>query len=191
MGMALEAAAAEPISAAFGSCCSFVIDRLEGGGALVNDAGGITRFGVSSKAHPDVDVLNLTRLGAFAIYHARYWLVLQADKLPRGLDLAVYDASVNMGTATAVRMLQRVLRVEADGIMGPETLAAVRAFRPQSELRARYHELRLRSYEAIVEHNPARQPDLFGWRCRVMRIADEAGRVGGVPDPILFGSALA
>lgn len=169
-----------PISAAFGSASAFVIDRLEGGGSVVVDTGGATRWGISHRAHPDVDIERLTRLGALAIYHDRYWRVIQGDLLPRGLDLAVYDAAVNMGVPTSIRLLQRVLRIAEDGLMGPETLAAIHGYRPQSELRAAYNELRLRSYEAIAANKPATHAKfLFGWRMRVLRLADEAGRVGG------------
>lgn len=169
-----------PISAAFGSSAAFVMGRLEGGGAFVHDTGGDTRWGISKRAHPDVDIASLTRIGAMAIYHARYWRALQADKLPRGLDLCVYDAAVNMGVPMAVRLLQRVLRVADDGIMGPTTLAAARAYRPQSELRALVNEIRLRSYEDIAKARPETHSRyLYGWRMRVLRLADEAGRVGG------------
>ena len=169
-----------PISAAFGSCASFVIDRLEGGSALITDTGGETRWGISKRAHPDVDIAHLTRFGALAIYHDRYWRVIHGDLLPRGLDLAIYDLAVNQGPSQAVRTLQRVLRLAEDGIMGPLTLKAAKAYRPQSELRAQVNELRLRSYEAIAQTRPATHAKyLFGWRMRVMRVADEAGRVGG------------
>ena len=113
------------------------------------------------------------------IYHQRYWCAVQADRLPRGIDLCVFDIAVNMGCATAVKLLQRVLRVTEDGIMGPATIAAAKAFRPQSELRALVNEIRLRSYEDLAAKKPVYKPYLYGWRCRVMRLADEAGRIGG------------
>ena len=167
-----------PLSTRFAASCAFVIDRLEGGGALVVDAGGPTRWGISQRAHPDVDIERLARADAVALYHERYWRQVRADFLPPGLDLAVFDAAVNMGPAFAVKLLQRVLRVVDDGIPGPVTLATARVFVPQSELRALYNEIRLRSYEELVATKPVHRPSLYGWRCRVMRLADEAGRIG-------------
>lgn len=167
-------------SAAFGHCVTYVVDVCEGGDCLVNDTGGTTRWGISKRAHPDVDIVNLTREGAYRIYEERYWRQIGADKLPRGLDLLVFDAAVNMGCITAVRMLQKVLRVNEDGIMGPRTVNAVRAYVPQSELRALYNELRLRSYIELARSKPIYQQYLHGWSCRVMRLADEAGRIGGL-----------
>lgn len=167
------------ISAAFGSAVAFVIDRLEGGDRAVTDSGGLTRFGISRRSHPDVDVAALTRLEAVAIYHARYWLPIQGDRLPRGLDLLVFDAAVNLGRPWAVRLLQEVLRVDVDGLLGPETLAAARAFRPASELRVLYLERRERYYSDLAASKPVYKPYLYGWRCRLFRVADEAGRLGG------------
>ena len=44
--------------------------------------------------------------------------------MPPGLDLAVFDLAVHSGPLRAVRLLQAVLGVEADGIVGPVTLGA-------------------------------------------------------------------
>ena len=165
-------------SAAFGSCCTYVVDVCEGGETLVNDTGGLTRWGISKRAHPDVDVLTLSREGAYRIYEERYWRQIQAEKLPRGLDLLVFDAAVNMGPITAVKFLQKVLKLTDDGIMGQRTLAAMRAFRPQCELRALYNEARMRAYFDLVRSKPIYQQYLYPWSCRLFRVADEAGRVG-------------
>lgn len=172
-------ATAGTITAAFGSAVAFVIDRLEGGGVSVTDTGGLTRWGISKKAHPDVDVATLTRFEAIALYHVRYWNVIQGDKLPRGLDLLLFDAAVNMGSPQAVRLLQRVLRIAEDGVVGPDTLKACRAYRPSSELRALYNEIRERSYSDLAASKPVYKQHLYGWRCRLFRVADEAGRIGG------------
>jgi lysozyme family protein len=157
---------------------AFVIDRLEGGDSPVTDSGGPTRWGISQRAHPDVDVAHLTRADAEAIYRTSYWEAVTADLLPGGLALLVFDAAVNMGVRQAIGMLQRILRVPEDREIGPVTRAAARAFRPPSELRALYNELRLRTYEEIVATKPTYRSYLYGWRCRVMRLADEAGRWG-------------
>lgn len=167
------------ISAAFGASVAFVIDRLEGGDRQVTDTGGLTRFGISKRAHPRVDVETLTRLEAMAIYHASYWTPIKADCLPRGLDLLLFDAAVNLGPPPAVRLLQEVLGVGVDGIVGPETIAAVKTFRPGSELRARFNERRERYYSDLAASKPVYKPYLYGWRCRLFRVADEAGRLGG------------
>lgn len=163
----------------FGAAIAFVIDRLEGGGALVADTGGSTRWGISKNAHPDIDVEHLDRATAEGIYLDRYWNAVRASELPRGLALLVFDAAVNLGPPQAAKLLQRVLGLRDDGIVGPKTLAAADRFRPRSELRALFNEIRLRSYEELARTKPKFRPYLHGWRMRVMRVADEAGRWGG------------
>jgi lysozyme family protein len=166
-------------SLAFATCVSFVVDRLEGGDRLIEDSGGLTRWGVSQRAYPELDIWALTRADACALYHRDYWARMGADALPSGLDLQAFDAAVNMGVDQAARLLQRVLRLPEDGLIGPQTLAAAADFRPLGELRALYSEIRLRWYSDLVARRPVHMPSLYGWRMRVMRVADEAGARGG------------
>lgn len=91
-----------------------------------NDPGGLTKWGISQRAYPMLDIENLTRDEAEQIYRADYWNPCRCDELPAGLDLIVFDCAVNQGVRTATRCLQRALGVTDDGIIGPVTLAAVR-----------------------------------------------------------------
>lgn len=85
----------------FERCCNFVIDELEGGDSFVVDSGGATRYGISSRAHPNVDVRNLTRGGAESIYYKEYWQPCDCDTLAWPMDLVVFDTAVNQGPALA------------------------------------------------------------------------------------------
>lgn len=162
----------------FGPCVRFLIDRLEGGGARVTDSGGLTRWGISTRAYPNLDIENLSREGAEAIYARDYWAPVAADAMEPGLALLVFSAAVNAGARAAAIALQRVLGVAEDGKVGPGTLGAVATYRPRAELRAAYCEMQLREYEALVRRVPAYTKYHHGWRMRVMRAADEAGRLG-------------
>ena len=100
----------------------------EGGGTLTNDAldrGGKTRWGISSRAHPEVDIEHLTREGAAQIYRDTYWDTLQADALPDPVALVAFDYGVNSGTRRAAACLQRAAGARVDAIIGPNTLNAV------------------------------------------------------------------
>ena len=61
---------------------------------------------------------------------------VRADDLPSGLDHAVFDLAVNSGTARAARLLQRVLGVAEDGVIGPATLEAARRAAAPAAIRA-------------------------------------------------------
>ncbi len=117
-------------SSTFEDAVAFTIDVLEGGGQIVRDDGGVTRWGIAQKYHPDVDVELLTRQGAIAIYRAEYWDHLRCDDLPPWVRDVVFDMGVNPGQGHAVDMLQEELRVERDGVIGPDTLAAARRAAP-------------------------------------------------------------
>jgi lysozyme family protein len=173
--MADAAAGPNPVDA-FLEAVAFVIDRCEGGATLVDDTGGQTRYGISKRAHPDVDIEHLTRAQAEAIYRDRYWKPIKGEALPAPVALVLFDAAVNLGTQQAIRLLQRALRVEVDGVFGAKTQAAVRGYRDVVELVVLFSEIRARLYQEIVDSRPVYRPYLRGWRTRCFRVAVEAGR---------------
>jgi lysozyme family protein len=83
----------------------FVIS-IEGG--YVNDPkdpGGETKYGISKRAYPDVDIANLTAAEARQIYKRDYWDKCSCDDLPDGRDILVFDTAVNMGVGVAMNFL--------------------------------------------------------------------------------------
>lgn len=72
------------------------------GGYVENDAGkGPSNFGINAAAHPGVDIKNLTREQAVAIYKSDYWEPLGLGALEAPLAIAAFDTAVNMGTGRA------------------------------------------------------------------------------------------
>lgn len=65
------------------------------------DPGGETKWGVSKRAHPGLDIKNLTKEKAESIYEEEYWKRSRADKLPYPLSLVHFDTAVNSGINTA------------------------------------------------------------------------------------------
>jgi len=106
-------------------------DRLLGneGGYSNNaaDPGGETNWGISKRSYPNVDIKNLTREGAKAIYCADFWNRIHADQLHPAVAFQAFDFAVNSGIEEAVRALQRAVGVDADGHWGPITAAAEHA----------------------------------------------------------------
>lgn len=97
-------------------------------GGYVNDPkdpGGETKYGISKRAFPNEDIKRLTKDRAKALYRANYWDEIRGDDLPPAVAFQVFDAAVNHGVSWASRTLQRAVRVPVDGIIGPQTLAAV------------------------------------------------------------------
>lgn len=97
-------------------------DRLMGNeGGYVNnvrDPGGETNWGISKRSYPNVDIKNLTRDQAKEIYHMDFWIAC-GKSLDDGVMFQVFDAAVNHGMQTAIRMLQRAVGAADDGHWGP------------------------------------------------------------------------
>ena len=89
-----------------------------------NDSGGVTKYGISKKAYPDLDIPNLTIAQAMEIYRRDYWDRCKCDYIPDALSVAVFDFAVNSGVKTAIKKLQIALGVKADGIIGNQTVGA-------------------------------------------------------------------
>jgi len=100
-------------------------------GGLSNDPadpGGLTNFGISQKQYPALDIKNLTREDAVQIYQDDYWNKFQyRDITSQRVATKLFDAAVNMGPVRAVRLLQLAVNVQADGVLGVQTIAAVNA----------------------------------------------------------------
>lgn len=57
-----------------------------------------TKFGIAANTYPHIDIKNLTREQADAIYIRDYWAWAWGDAWPTGLDQVTYDATVNSGS---------------------------------------------------------------------------------------------
>lgn len=118
----------------FESAVSIIL-KHEGG--YVNDSrdpGGETKYGISKRAYPDLDIANLTRGDAAEIYRRDYWEPLKCGRMHSGLDLAVFDCGVNQGVGFAAKAIQRAVGATPDGVIGPLTLAAIRDTDPDRAL---------------------------------------------------------
>ena len=60
------------------------------------------------------------------IYRSGYWDKCHCDKLPSGVDYAVFDAAVNSGPGRSAKWLQAAVGAKQDGGIGPRTLAKVK-----------------------------------------------------------------
>lgn len=149
------------------TCLNWIL-KAEGG--LVddpNDIGGITKYGISQAAYPDLDIEALTIADARIIYERDYWLPCRCGDLPSGLDLVVLDSAVLMGVHASIIQLQRALKVKADGIIGPKTLTAATK-KGASALPALLTERMLYLTQARTWKHHGR-----GWTLRTMRLAQE------------------
>lgn len=147
----------------------------ETGGDLINgaphndpeDPGGFTKWGVSQRAWPNISVKDLTRPQAEALYYERYWLDPKINLLPPVVGIQVIDFGVTSGPDRAIRILQRTLKLKADGKIGNQTITAC----SDSEAARKLLIARLYFYRRL---NKSKYED--GWENRTASCALVAGR---------------
>ena len=168
-------------ASSFDYCFSVTIG-FEGG--YVNnpaDPGGETKYGISKRAYPNTDIANLTLDQAKAIYQSDYWSKAGCQFCVPALACLVFDAAVNNGAGMAARWLQAALGVVADGVIGPQTQAALAGVTDFTTLLGNFHASRI-IYMASLPTWPTFG---VGWSRRLAQLPYQAGQVaaamGGLP----------
>ena len=120
-----------------------------------DDPGGETKYGIDRRSHPNVDIRNLTREAATAIYWREYWVKYGCEWLARPLGEVFFNACVNCGPSRAKALL--------NATPAPPTAAA-------------FLEAQAAFYERLVAARPGLRKFLKGW---LNRTADLQRTVGG------------
>ena len=140
-------------------------------GGLVDDpadSGGITKYGISKRAYPDIDIKNLTIEKAKEIYRQDYWLKSYADKLPIDIRYIHFDTAINCGLKRAAKILQESIGgIAIDGIIGNQTLSNA----PKTNI-YKYGIYRLEFYNYLVSKKPSQVKFIKGWTNRVISIIE-------------------
>ncbi len=152
--------------------------QFEGG--YVNDSddpGGETKFGISKRQYPELDIKNLTEEQAKEIYWRDYWLKAYCPELEEvHPKLAIYhfDTAVNIGIKRAGQILQRAInrqgfKLYVDGIIGPLTIRALSQCHVGTLLRD-YLLQRQLYYKQITDKNPPLRKFFRGWINRTLTL---------------------
>lgn len=105
---------------------------LEGG--YVNDPddpGGETKYGISKRSYPQVDIKNLSLEQAKQIYYRDFWLRMLLDRVESSkICNEIFEQGVNMGRSKAIEHVQKSARmigldVFVDGYVGEQTVKAI------------------------------------------------------------------
>lgn len=166
----------EKYSEKFRKAVDYVI-KNEGGYVFdQNDYGGATKYGISQKSYPTLNIRELSLEDAIEIYYKDFWLKGKFEQIPdENLATQLFDLSVNLGIRATTIVLQRALRsvginVVEDGLFGPQTLyATISCCTPEcAENRAKILLTALKSeaagyYRLIAAKNPSQKKFLNGW----------------------------
>jgi len=98
----------------------FIINDLEGRELTnySNDPGGLTKFGISQRWNPDIDVENLTYDEAVEIYLKKF-RQFNIDKMPFDIGCFIAQWGWLRGYVNTFKKIQLFLDLKPDGIFGP------------------------------------------------------------------------
>lgn len=154
------------------------------------DRGGATKFGITLGTFQSVcnrstlyscnkdgdqrvtsnDIRLLTINDAKTFYYNEFWNFWKADQIKDyGVADILVDYLVNSGTGSNfsnIKRVQRVLGVNPDGKIGPETIQAINRLPPR-ELVKKLKEARLSHVNAIIKNDPTQQKWERGWKNRI------------------------
>jgi lysozyme family protein len=100
--------------------------KIEGGLVKLPDGAGLTKYGITEKTYPDLDIEDLTIEQATRIYKLDWWDKMNLDKIGnQEIAEQLLNHAVNSGIKPAVKVLQKMLNVSPDGIVGAVTIDAI------------------------------------------------------------------
>lgn len=142
------------------------------------DRGGPTKYGISQRSYPTLDIKNLTVNQAKAIYKKDYWDKIKGDKIKdQKTAYHIFDIAVNSGPGTAAKLTQQSLNqmgysLAVDNTIGPLTLAALNTAN-QTKFNDNLYNLRIKLYNAIVSNDASQMANYNGWLNRAKAVIDQ------------------
>ena len=151
---------------------------------VTRDQGGVTKYGISTRANPDINVAALTRPEAKKLTYDRYWKPYRYEEIPQWAAHLAFDTMFNAGPGNGARVVQRALvasgvPVSVDGGFGPKTRAALNKVNKNIFIDNYKREL-LKYYTDISKRNEANRRSLPGWKNRVKELYSQFPKSGGV-----------
>ncbi|MBL1278001.1 MAG: hypothetical protein COB30_018140 [Ectothiorhodospiraceae bacterium] len=144
----------------------------EGGDTFTNDTldhGGATKYGISQKAYPNIDIRSLTEQQATEIYRHDYWDKVKGNDIHSQIIAeTIFDVSVNMGVNAGSKLAQQTLKINpADGIIGPQSLAVINVANEDLFI-AKFALAKIKRYTEIVTADSSQKKYLLGWLNRAL-----------------------
>tara|TARA_Y100000593_G_scaffold75165_1_gene138622 strand:+ start:1608 stop:2084 length:477 start_codon:yes stop_codon:yes gene_type:complete len=154
----------------FNNIINKVLDHEGGYVDDPKDLGGETKYGITKRFYPHMDIKNLTKEDAKEIYRKDYWIKHKVESIPRNLWYIYFDMCINMGKRTAVKILQKAAnssghRLEVDGGLGPITIKGL-----QNVSIDRVRAYRVKYYADIINNKPEQEKFWVGWYRRAIEV---------------------
>ena len=161
--------------AEFNKIIKFIIDRNEGG-YWDDPSGGKTKYGISKRWFPNVDIKTLTKDEAINIYQTDFVKKYKVYLIQPPATYHYLDMLINAGPKAAAMVFQRSINrsmkfthkkfleihdmelLIVDGIVGKKTLDAQVNFTEDGFILER-----IKHYVQIAKNEPKLRPFLIGW----------------------------
>ena len=147
------------------------------------DRGGETKFGISKKQYPHLDIRNLTEALAVAIYEKDYWLRYRLNEIKdQKLANQIFFLIINMDPLNAIEIVQKAVnasmdyyaverpKLKVDGVLGSITIKAINVVYDHM-LFLLTNAIRLeaiRYYLAVTDHDNSQIVNFRGWVRRAL-----------------------
>lgn len=169
------------ISNDFDTSLDYLLEEEGGWSNHPSDKGGATFNGVTQgtydqwrgvKKLPKQSVRNSNPQEIKELYEIMYWRAAGCDRFPFPINYFTFDAAVNSGPDRAVKWTQQGLGLEADGKVGPLTVAAAKKASDTGNAQALLGILLARSdfLSDLVKGNQTQLAFLKGWWRRTLRV---------------------
>jgi lysozyme family protein len=133
---------------------------------IQGDSGGATKYGISQKAYPRLDIRSLTEQQARDIYRRDYWDRIGGDRITdQVIAESIFDAAVNNGVRTASRLAQLAAGVDeaqADGVIGNQSILLLSEIAVDRFI-THFTLLKIARYAAICNKDRTQTKFLLGW----------------------------
>lgn len=155
----------------FEKALEIVLGHEGGYSNIPEDHGGPTKYGITqhdlsihrghSVSADDVSAMSVKEAGE--IYLKTYWKPYHLDEVKSFKIAAIlFDQGVLCGPGTAIRLMQQALKIQSDGKIGPQTLAALNSCDEKSAGLSFLDRCDER-FEGIVNRSPDQSLFLNGW----------------------------
>jgi lysozyme family protein len=137
------------------------------------DKGGETKYGISKRAYPNLNIKNLTEADAKAIYYRDYWEKYSCDEMQPMIAVQVFDLFVNTSPIRAGELIQVAVNAHVgtpslviDGKLGPVSVEAINKAAPDQLIKS-IKAVRGGYYLGLIAGMPTQTAFKTGWLKRV------------------------
>ena len=133
------------------------------------DLGGETKYGISKRWYPHLNIPTLSLEDAFQIYYDDYYVPAKVNNLPYALRYPFFDCVINTGQNRAVKILQQainysiVMPIKVDGKIGPNTIKHAQGLSAE-----RFAAYRIKFYCKLLDAKPEQEKFYYGWFKRTL-----------------------